>query len=131
MELASDAFVALARLLDALGGVYLAVRVGGDVGLTKVNPEEGRAKYKNLLRTPWAALHVNGPTFWGYAVLEGDVSLTEPAAAPDDATVDELVEVYRSISGEHEDWDDYRAAMVREERLVVRLTPTRAYGALR
>ena len=59
------------------------------------------------------------------------MSLTEPAAAPDDATVDELVEVYRAISGEHDDWDDYRAAMVREERLVVRLTPTRAYGALR
>ena len=35
------------------------------------------------------------------------------------------------ISGEHDDWDDYRAAMVSERRLVVRLTPTRAYGALR
>ena len=53
------------------------------------------------------------------------------AAEPHDAAVDELVEVYRSISGEHEDWDDYRAAMVRERRVVVRLTPTRAYGALR
>ena len=50
---------------------------------------------------------------------------------PDDATVEELVELYRAISGEHDDWDDYRAAMVREQRVVVRLTPTRAYGALR
>jgi PPOX class probable F420-dependent enzyme len=103
----------------------------GDDGVIRVSTTTDRAKYKNLRRTPWAALHVNGPTFWGYAVMEGDVSLTEPAAAPDDATVDELVEVYRSISGEHDDWDDYRAAMVREERVVVRLTPTRAYGALR
>jgi PPOX class probable F420-dependent enzyme len=104
--------------------------VGAD-GVIRISITTGRAKYKNLLRTPWAALHVNGPTFWGYAVLEGEVTLAEPAAAPDDATVEELVELYRSLNGEHEDWDDYRAAMVRDERLVVRLTPNRAYGALR
>jgi PPOX class probable F420-dependent enzyme len=103
----------------------------GEDGVVRVSITTARAKYKNLQRNPWAALHVNGPTFWGYAVLEGDVTLTEPAAAPDDATVDELVELYRAISGEHDDWDDYRAAMVREHRVVVRLTPTRAYGALR
>ena len=103
----------------------------GDDGVVRVSTTADRAKYANLLRTPWAALHVNGPTFWGYAVLEGDVSLSDPAAAPDDAAADELVEIYRAISGEHDDWDDYRAAMVREHRVVVRLTPTRAYGALR
>ena len=43
-------------------------------GVIRVSTTADRAKYKNLLRTPWAALHVNGPTFWGYAVLEGDVS---------------------------------------------------------
>ena len=100
-------------------------------GVVRVSTTTDRAKYTNLRRTPWAALHVNGPTFWGYAVLEGDVTLSEPAARPDDATVDELVEVYRSISGEHDDWDDYRAAQVSQHRVVVRVTPTRAYGALR
>ena len=103
--------------------------VGAD-GVVRVSTTTDWAKYANLRRTPWAALHVNGPTFWGYAVLEGDVTLSEPAAEPGDATVDELVELYRSISGEHEDWDDYRTVMVREHRVVVRLTPTRAYGAL-
>jgi PPOX class probable F420-dependent enzyme len=103
----------------------------GDDGVVRVSITTERAKYKNLVRTPWAALHVNGPTFWGYAVLEGDVTLSEPAAAPDDATVEELVDLYRAISGEHDDWDAYRAAMVAEHRVVVRLTPTRAYGALR
>src|SRR3954469_4530488 len=103
----------------------------GDDGVVRVSITTGRAKYKNLRRTPWAALHVNGPTFWSYAVLEGDVSLSAPAAAPDDATVDELVEVYRSISGEHPDWDDYRAGMVAARRVVIRRTPERAYGALR
>ncbi|MFD2348843.1 hypothetical protein ACFSTC_04655 [Nonomuraea ferruginea] len=33
---------------------------------------------------------------------------------------------YRDISGEHPDWDDYRAAMVRERRVVLRITPERA-----
>jgi hypothetical protein len=36
--------------------------------------------------------------------------------------------IYRALSGEHEDWDAYRAAMVAERRAVVRLTPDRAYG---
>jgi PPOX class probable F420-dependent enzyme len=103
----------------------------GDDGVVRVSITTSRAKYKNLQRTPWAALHVNGSTFWGYAVLEGDVTLSEPAQAPDDATVEELVGLYRAISGEHPDWDDYRAAQVSEHRVVVRITPTRAYGALR
>jgi PPOX class probable F420-dependent enzyme len=102
-----------------------------DDGVVRVSTTADRAKYANLRRTPWAALHVNGDTFWGYAVLEGDVSLSEITTDPHDAAADELVEVYRSISGEHDDWEDYRAAMVRERRVVVRLTPTRAYGALR
>jgi len=103
----------------------------GEDGVVRVSITTSRAKYKNLQRTPWAALHVNGPTFWGYAVLEGEVTLSAPAAAPDDDTVEELVGLYRAISGEHPDWDDYRAAQVSQERVVVRLTPTRAYGALR
>ena len=103
----------------------------GEDGVVRVSTTADRAKYVNLTRTPWAAVHVNGSSFWGYAVLEGDVTLSAVATEPGDATVEELVELYRSISGEHSDWDDYRAAMVRERRVVVRVTPTRAYGALR
>ena len=44
--------------------------------------------------------------------------------------MEELVALYRGISGEHPDWDDYRRAMVDDRRLVVRLRPTYAYGAL-
>jgi len=100
-------------------------------GTMRISTTADRAKYANLRRRPWAALHVNGESFWSYAVLECDVELSPVAADPRDDTVEELVELYRSISGEHDDWDDYRAAMVSERRLVVRLTPTRAYGALR
>src|SRR4051795_6426956 len=82
------------------------VVAAGEDGVVRVSTTADRAKYANLRRTPWAALHVNGPTFWGYAVLEGDVTLSEVAAEPGDAAVDELVELYRGLSGEHDDWDD-------------------------
>jgi PPOX class probable F420-dependent enzyme len=102
-----------------------------DAGVVRVSTTADRAKYANLRRTPWAALHVSGSDFWSYAVIEGDVTLSEVAADPHDATVDELVELYRALSGEHDDWEDYRAAMVAERRVVVRITPTHAYGLLR
>ena len=41
------------------------------------------------------------------------------AADPHDATVDALVEYYRIGSGEHPDWEEYRAAMVADDRLVI------------
>ena len=50
------------------------------------------------------------------------------AADPNDGTVEELIEVYRAINGEHPDWDDYRAAMVRDKRLIVRLSVEHLYG---
>lgn len=104
--------------------------VGPD-GVIRISTTSDRAKYANLRRTPWAALHVNGPDFWSYAVVEGEVTLSDVADATDDAVVDELVDLYRALQGEHDDWDDYRAAMVHERRAVVRVRPTRAYGALR
>ncbi|WP_459983962.1 PPOX class F420-dependent oxidoreductase [Nocardioides sp. AN3] len=103
--------------------------VGSD-GIVRVSSVADRAKVRNLRRRPWAALHVNGSSFWEYVVLECDVELSPVAEDPDDATVEELVELFRAIKGEHDDWDDYRRAMVADGRLVVRLRPTRAYGLL-
>jgi len=107
------------------------LHVVGDDGVIRVSTTADRAKYHNLRREPWAALKVDGDSFWSYAVIEAEASFSDVAAAPDDAAVDELVEYYRAISGEHSDWDDYRRAMVSEHRVVVRLAPNRAYGALR
>ena len=101
-----------------------------DDGLIRISITADRAKYRNLAREPWAALHVTRDDFFAYAVLEGDVELTPVAARPDDATVDELVEYYRALQGEHDDWNAYRAAMVAERRVIVRISPTRAYGML-
>ena len=102
-----------------------------DAGLVRISTTADRAKYANLRRTPWAAVHVHGDSFWSYVVLEGDVELSGVAGAPDDAAVEELVGLYRAISGEHDDWDDYRAAMVAEGRVVVRVRPRHAYGLVR
>jgi len=102
----------------------------GDDGTVRVSVTADRAKVKNLARDPRASLHVTTDDFWAYVVLEGDVELSSVATSPDDATVDELVELYRSVAGEHDDWDAYRSAMVNDRRLVARLRPARAYGML-
>lgn len=98
-------------------------------GVTRISTTAHRAKTHNLERDPWAALHVNGETFFSYAVLEGEAELSDVASAPDDHVVDELVAVYRAVGGDHDDWDEYRRAMVDEGRLVVRFRARRAYGA--
>ncbi|MCP9623705.1 PPOX class F420-dependent oxidoreductase [Nocardia otitidiscaviarum] len=99
-------------------------------GIIRISITADRAKYHNLRREPWAALHVTSEDFWSYAVLEGKAELSPVAADVDDATVTELVAYYRALSGEHPDWDDYRRAMVADRRVVVRITTTRAYGML-
>ena len=106
--------------------VYLV----GDDGTVQISLTDSRAKTRNLRRDPRASLHVTASDFWSYAVLEGDVSLTPVTTDPNDATADALVEYYRALVGEHDDWDDYRRAMVNDGRLVATLVPTRAYGML-
>ncbi|MEO5983623.1 MAG: PPOX class F420-dependent oxidoreductase [Pedococcus sp.] len=102
----------------------------GDGGPTaRVSVVDGRAKVANLRRDPRASLLVTSPDGWSYAVLEGDAELSPVAHAEDDATVDELVELFRTIRGEdHSNWDEYRAAMVADGRLVLRIRVTRVYG---
>lgn len=96
----------------------------------KVSLTTDRAKTKNLQRDPRAALYVGREDFWAYAVIDGAASLTPVAADPDDATVDALVDLYRTLAGEHDNWAEYRAAMVADHRLVLTVTPTNAYGML-
>jgi PPOX class probable F420-dependent enzyme len=102
-----------------------------DDGVIRISITATRAKYVNLSRRPWAALHVSSDDFWQYAVLEGDVELSPVAAGTDDDAVEELVTLYRGLVGEHPDWDDYRRAQVTQQRAVVRIRPTRAYGMMK
>jgi PPOX class probable F420-dependent enzyme len=94
----------------------------------RVSATDGRAKTRNLRREPRASFYVGAADGRTYVVVEGDAEVTPVAADPHDATVDELVDVYRAIAGEHPDWDDYREAMVRDGRLVISLRADRGYG---
>ncbi|GGT05938.1 PPOX class F420-dependent oxidoreductase [Streptomyces chromofuscus] len=102
-----------------------------DERIIRISVTDDRAKTRNLRRDPRASYHVTTADRWAYTVVDGTADLTPVAADPHDDTVEELVRLYRDISGEHSDWDDYRAAMVRDRRLVIRLRVERAYGAPR
>ena len=93
----------------------------------RMSVTDGRAKTRNLRRDSRASFQV-APGAYQYVVAEGTASLSEVATDPDDAACDELVAVYRQIAGEHPDWAEYRAAMVADRRLVVRIAVERAYG---
>ncbi len=98
--------------------------------LVRISVTADRAKTRNLAADPRASLHVTSKDFWTWVVVEGTAELSPVAADPHDATVDELVEYYRGVNGEHPDWDEYRAAMVADRRVVVRFRAEHAYGQL-
>ena len=104
--------------------------VPGDEGMLRISVTDDRAKTKNLRRDPRASLYVLGDNFYQYVVIEAQAELTPVAADPHDATVDALVAYYKDAIGEHPDWEDYRASMVNDKRLVVVLRPERAYGMI-
>ncbi|GAA0588231.1 PPOX class F420-dependent oxidoreductase [Paractinoplanes ferrugineus] len=97
--------------------------------LVRFSTRTALAKVHNLRRDPRVSIKVTAPDGYGYAVAEGTAELTPPSWAEDDATVEELIEIYRLIAGkEHPDWADYRRAMVADGRLVVRIHVEHLYG---
>jgi PPOX class probable F420-dependent enzyme len=99
--------------------------------LIRISVTADRAKTRNLQADPRVTLHVASKDFWTWVAVEGTAELTPVAADPQDATVEELITYYRGIRGEHERWEEYRAAMVADRRLVVRFRPGHTYGQLR
>jgi PPOX class probable F420-dependent enzyme len=93
-----------------------------DSGAVVVSTRDAAAKTKNARRDPRAWLCVFTDGFFGrFVQVEGSVTVVDlPDAMPG------LIDYYRSISGEHPDWEDYRAAMEREQRVLLRLELTRA-----
>jgi PPOX class probable F420-dependent enzyme len=102
--------------------------VPGDDGVLRISVTDSRAKTKNMRRDPRVSLYVPGDNFWQFVVVEGTAELTPVAADPHDDTVEQLIAYYRAGNGEHSDWDDYRAAMVADGRLIAAVHPERAYG---
>jgi len=95
---------------------------GDEKGRVLISTRETAVKTHNLRRDPRVSLCVmNDGFFGGWVQVDGEAEIISLPGA-----MDLLVDYYRRISGEHPDWDDYRSAMVRERRVAVRVTLTRA-----
>lgn len=91
-----------------------------DEGRVLISVTQERAKTKNVRRDPRATLCVLDDGFFGeWRQVDGTAEVVDlPEAMP------LLEHVYRAVSGEHDDWDDFRAAMERDRRCIIRITPT-------
>ena len=93
-----------------------------DAGRVIISTRQTAYKVRHLRRDPRAWLCVLPDGFYGkWLQLDGTVELVDLPEA-----MDGLVSYYRGISGEHPDWDEYRAAMERDQRLLIRITVTKA-----
>jgi PPOX class probable F420-dependent enzyme len=130
-----------ALLAEARIGVLATIKTSGMPQLSPITPyydraagvlyvsmTEGRAKTVNLRRDPRAAVEVTSADGWAWATAEGAVTLTGPGTDPHGAEVDALVDYYRKAAGEHPDWDEYRAVMVSDRRVLMALSVERVYG---
>jgi PPOX class probable F420-dependent enzyme len=95
--------------------VTMGVDTEGRVAISSY-PE--RAKSKNAARNEQASVCVLSNEFNGeWVQLDGRIEVVRQPEA-----IEALVEYYRSISGEHPDWDEYRQAMLRQGKVLLRLT---------
>ncbi len=93
-----------------------------DDGHVIISTRATAVKAKNVRRDPSVALCVVSNGFYGeWVQIDGTAEVVSLPEA-----MDGLVDYYRRISGEHPDWDDYRAAMERDQRVLIVITPTRA-----
>ena len=91
-------------------------------GRVAVSTREAALKVKNLRRDPRASLCVLNDGFFGdWIQVDGTAEVVSLPEA-----MELLVDYYRSLAGEHDDWDDYRTAMERERRVLVRVELERA-----
>ena len=95
--------------------VIAAVDAGGRV---VISSRETATKTKNLRRDPWAQLCAFTDKFFGdWIYVEG---AAEVISLPE--AMDLLIDYYERVPGENPDWDDYRARMERERRVLIRIT---------
>ncbi len=94
-----------------------------DDGDVKISVTRDRAKTRNARRDPRVALTVLGDNFYEYVTVEGTARIVEDAAE----ALPLLRHVYRGVSGEHPDWDEFDAAMTRDGRVVLAIRIERLY----
>jgi PPOX class probable F420-dependent enzyme len=99
----------------------IACDVDGDDRVV-VSTRETAMKVRHIARDPHVTLCVLNDGFFGeWVQVEGNAEVVHLPEA-----MEGLVDYYRRVSGEHPDWDDYRAAMERERRVLLRVTVTRS-----
>jgi len=97
------------------------VTCGVDDGAIVVATYPERAKTRNARRNPQVSVLVLSDDFGGpWVQVDGTAEVLDVPEA-----VEALVGYFRSISGEHSDWDEYRQAMVRQGKSLLRITPER------
>jgi PPOX class probable F420-dependent enzyme len=101
------------------GGVQTSpITVGVDDEKIVVSTRETAYKTRNLRRDPAATVCVFSSNFYGpWIQIEGTAEIVSLPEA-----MDGLVDYYRRISGEHPDWDDYKQAMTRDKRVLLRIS---------
>jgi PPOX class probable F420-dependent enzyme len=93
-----------------------------ETGQVIISTREPAMKVRNVRRDPRVSLVAFPDRFFGdWVQVEGTAEIVELPAA-----MELLVAYYRSVSGEHPDWDDYRAAMQRDQRVILRFAIDRA-----
>jgi PPOX class probable F420-dependent enzyme len=87
-----------------------------------ISTREGAMKTLNLRRNPRAAFCVLNQGFFGeWHTIEGNAEIVSLPEA-----MEPLVDYYRRVSGEHPDWQEYREAMARDRRVLLRITVDRS-----
>ena len=93
-----------------------------DQGRVMISTRAPAMKTRNLRRDPRVSLALLNDGFYGeWGQVEGSAEIVEQPDA-----LELLVDYYRRAAGEHPDWEEYRAAMVRDQRVVIRFTIERA-----
>ncbi len=136
-QIATNTRVDRAGLLEFVGArhhaVLITTRADGtpqaspvtcstdSAGRVVISTYPDRAKAANVRRTPTASVVVLSDDFSGpWVQVDGDADVLD---MPD--ALEPLVDYYRSISGEHPDWAEYREAMRRQDKSLIRITPRR------
>jgi PPOX class probable F420-dependent enzyme len=102
--------------------VFCALKSDGTPSMSPVDAlvstRETAYKTKQVRRDPRVSLCVLPDSFFGRWIQVNGTATVVPLPE----AMDLLVSYYRTISGEHPDWNEYRAAMERERRVVLRIS---------